>query len=73
MLTELKAGDSQAAHQLSTRCLDKLAHWRYIRHVNGSEELYDHRTDPNEWTNLAGSKEHAAVKQQHAELAKQWK
>ena len=28
--------------------------WRYIRYADGSEELYDHRTDPNEWTNLAG-------------------
>ena len=28
-------------------------HWRYIRYEDGSEELYDHRVDPNEWTNLA--------------------
>jgi arylsulfatase A-like enzyme len=27
--------------------------WRYIRYADGSEELYDHRTDPNEWNNLA--------------------
>jgi len=27
--------------------------WRYIRYEDGSEELYDHWTDPNEWTNLA--------------------
>ena len=27
--------------------------WRYIRYVDGSEELYDHKVDPNEWTNLA--------------------
>ncbi len=33
--------------------------WRYIRYSDGSEELYDHATDPNEWTNLAGSSEHA--------------
>ena len=26
--------------------------WRYIRYADGSEELYDHRTDPNEWSNL---------------------
>ena len=25
--------------------------WRYIRYADGSEELYDHETDPNEWTN----------------------
>jgi choline-sulfatase len=28
-------------------------HWRYILYPDGSEELYDHRNDPNEWTNLA--------------------
>ena len=28
--------------------------YRYIRYEDGSEELYDHAVDPNEWTNLAG-------------------
>ena len=27
--------------------------WRYIRYHDGTEELYDHDIDPNEWTNLA--------------------
>ena len=27
--------------------------WRYIRYHDGTEELYDHDKDPNEWTNLA--------------------
>lgn len=27
--------------------------WRYIRYRDGSEELYDHRSDPMEWNNLA--------------------
>ena len=26
--------------------------WRYIRYADGSEELYDHENDPNEWVNL---------------------
>ncbi len=26
--------------------------WRYIRYADGSEELYDHQSDPHEWTNL---------------------
>jgi len=30
-------------------------HWRYIRYADGSAELYDHRTDPNEWTNLVAN------------------
>jgi len=29
--------------------------WRYIRYADGSEELYDHRADPMEWTNLASN------------------
>lgn len=36
--------------------------WRYIRYADGSEELYDVRVDPNEWTNLATVPEHAHVK-----------
>ena len=31
--------------------------WRYIRYADGSEELYDHENDPNEWTNLANKSE----------------
>ena len=27
--------------------------WRYIRYADGSEELYDHQTDPNGWNNIA--------------------
>ncbi len=30
------------------------SNWRYIRYHDGTEELYDRRQDPNEWTNLAG-------------------
>jgi arylsulfatase A-like enzyme len=30
------------------------ARYRYIRYADGSEEFYDHATDPHEWTNLAG-------------------
>ena len=33
--------------------------WRFIRYADGSEELYDHRNDPNEWTNLIDSTDHA--------------
>ena len=31
-------------------------HWRYIRYNDGSEELYDHRSDPKEWKNLIREK-----------------
>ena len=40
--------------------------WRYIRYDDGGEELYDHTNDPNEWHNLAGRPEFAAVKAEHA-------
>jgi len=41
--------------------------WRYIRYHDGSEELYDHAKDPQEWTNLAKDAQYDKVK---AELAK---
>jgi len=36
--------------------------WRYISYIDGSEELYDHDNDPEEWTNLATHPEHQQVK-----------
>jgi len=36
-------------------------HRRYIRYSDGSEELYDHRSDPHEWTNLARDAGHGAT------------
>ena len=41
-------------------------HWRYIRYADGSEELYDHRMDPREWTNLAGQPKYQSVIAEHA-------
>ncbi|MDG2219856.1 MAG: sulfatase [Rubripirellula sp.] len=35
---------------------------RYIRYSDGSEELYDLQTDPNEWNNLASDKSLANIK-----------
>jgi arylsulfatase A-like enzyme len=40
--------------------------WRYIRYKDGSEELYDHDTDPLEWKNLAKDPQLAKVKDQLA-------
>jgi len=34
--------------------------WRYIHYASGDEELYDNKTDPYEWTNLATLAGHAA-------------
>lgn len=36
--------------------------FRYIRYIDGGEELYDHRNDPEEWVNLAGDPAYAAIK-----------
>jgi len=41
--------------------------WRYIRYFDGSEELYNHQVDPNEWTNLANDPKYKSIK---ADLAK---
>lgn len=36
--------------------------WRYIRYADGSEELYDHASDPLEYTNLAADPKLAETK-----------
>jgi arylsulfatase A-like enzyme len=36
--------------------------FRYIRYIDGGEELYDHRRDAEEWTNLASNPDYAAIK-----------
>lgn len=40
--------------------------YRYIRYDDGSEELYDHTSDPNEWHNLIGEPAYADT---HAALS----
>lgn len=37
--------------------------WRYTLCSNGEEELYDYRTDPHEWNNLATNPEYEPVKE----------
>ncbi|MCR9198190.1 MAG: sulfatase [Planctomycetaceae bacterium] len=41
--------------------------WRYIRYRDGSEELYDHTTDPHEWHNLAEPK-HGKVRDEYRQV-----
>ena len=41
--------------------------WRYIRYSDGSEELYDHENDPNEWHNIAGDPSMGPIKNQYIE------
>src|SRR5262249_53489213 len=52
---------NQGNHTVRTR------DWRYISYADGSAELYDHRNDPNEWTNLAADPQYAETRR---ELAK---
>jgi arylsulfatase A-like enzyme len=40
--------------------------WRYIRYHDGTEELFDHRNDALEWTNLASKPEFRNVKEELA-------
>ena len=42
---------------------------RYIRYEDQSEELYDHRSDPHEWDNLADRRDYAAIKKKLASAA----
>ncbi|MDF7798618.1 sulfatase [Pontiellaceae bacterium B1224] len=39
----------------------QLGDLRYIKYEDGSQELYDHASDPDEWTNLAGDANYAAI------------
>lgn len=50
----------QSNHSLRTE------RYRYTRYSDGSEELYDHQSDPNEWTNVAKLPEHNELKQELA-------
>jgi len=39
--------------------------YRYIRYADGSEEFYDHESDPNEWQNLVSNVEYARLIAEH--------
>lgn len=45
--------------------------FRYIRYANGDEELYDHRSDQQEFQNLAGDPEFAKIKARLVKLLPQ--
>ncbi|MGJ8691805.1 MAG: sulfatase [Thalassotalea sp.] len=38
--------------------------YRYIHYIDGSEELYDHESDYDEWSNLASDTKYTAIKAQ---------
>ena len=39
-----------------------------VRYEDGSEELYDHHADPDEWTNLADKPEHSTTKRKLSQM-----
>lgn len=39
--------------------------WRYLRYEDGSEEFYDMKNDPNEWTNLADDPKFSSIIAKH--------
>lgn len=47
-------------------------HFRYIYYRDGGEELYDHRIDPGEHTNLAQNPEYAKVIAEHKKWLPKW-
>ncbi|MHC4249846.1 MAG: sulfatase [Planctomycetota bacterium] len=56
-------GDEAVKQHYSMRSRD----FRYIRYYPEGEELYDHRTDPHEWRNVAADPAYAEVKRELGE------
>ncbi len=71
LLKLLKDKDATWDH-VATTTLGKDNHairdddFRYIRYADGSEELYEHATDPNEWDNIANDPRFSSVKKRLA-------
>ena len=62
-MTEYKLGNAAVRSQ----------RYRYIRYQDGSEELYDHQLDPQEWTNLASDNKYQEIKRQLGKwITKDW-
>jgi choline-sulfatase len=47
-------------------------HYRYIRYADGSEEFYDHRSDPNEWQNVLDDPSYAEEIERHRSWIPAW-
>jgi arylsulfatase A-like enzyme len=43
--------------------------WRYTKYVDGGEELYDEKADPNEFHNLAAKPQYRSVKERLGRFA----
>ena len=66
-IIKLLSGDDTGWNQPAIMTYKKGNHalrnkrWRYIRYADGSEELYDHSSDINEWNNVADNNENAKI------------
>lgn len=69
----LQQGEQDWPHAALTTFSDHHAlrteRFRYIRYVDGSEELYDHDSDPDEWTNLA-VEDHSSLPQLRSQMTR---
>jgi choline-sulfatase len=69
------SGDEDERFALTSYRLNGVDHhsvrsrdWRFIRYADGQEELYDHRSDPQEWKNLAVDPHHDVILRRHREV-----
>ena len=66
LLGLMSGGEQRDAPAISTWLAGnhsvRLGPWRYTRYRSGGEELYDHQTDPYEWTNLESDSRFAPMK-----------
>lgn len=62
LVSSMLGNDNKPSFSITTFGMNnhaiKSERYRYIRYEDGEEELYDHKNDPNEFTNLAGNKEY---------------
>jgi len=61
-LTMIYAGNPTGNDPAKQHWSVRTRSWRYILYNNGAEELYDHNTDPYEWTNLAADTRYTKLK-----------
>ena len=56
------SGDLEAVYVKKQNYSYRTKKWRYILYKDGSEELYNSLSDPNEWVNLESYKKYKKVK-----------